>query len=304
MQRVGLHSVDTAISVVVVFEAFLAILAVLSWWHMNHGEGFNRYEVGVWSMAGLMGSIAWWGGENLIFALWPMLAAIAWHMVITFGREGKQNPLARWWRLKRGKATAQDATAVDTERRISQIVRCAYMANEGPRIARAFAERAFNRAWARADELGILTPEVRARIQTRLAARYAGARALAPEAVAHMNPWNERAQSARTARAVRPVSAPPARAIEASAPVPDDARALTDEGTLMSAPAPEARAHDVLSALAEHFGGPVEARQWAEEFYRANGELPNRNHLAEAFNRSAGNCGKWMTPVRKALGLS
>lgn len=311
MASVGLRSLDTAISVIVVFEMFLAILGALSYWHMHNGSGFNRYELGVWLMASLMGGVAWWGTGSAIYVLWPLLAAVAWHLVITFGREHKTSPLVRWVRLKMGRATAQDATALDTERRISQIVNHGYAANVGPRAMRAVRAHLFNRAWARADELGILTPEVRARIQTRIAARYVGARALAPEAVAHMNPWNERAQSARTARALRPVSAPPARAIEASAIVPDDARALvederalTAEGERTSAPEPTTSAHDVLAALAAHFGGPAEARQWAEEFFRTNGELPNRNHLAEAFNRSAGNCGKWMTPVRKALGLS
>lgn len=304
MARVGLHSLDTAISVIVVFEMFLAILCALSYWHMHHGTGFNRYELGVWLMAALMGGIAWWGAGNVVFALWPLLAAIAWHLVVTFGRESKQSAFVRWLRLKLGRATTRDATSLDTERRISRIVHCAFMANEGPRALRALYERAFNRAWARADELGVLTPEVRARIQTRLAARYAGARALAPEAVAHMNPWSAHAPNARTTRAARTVSAP---AIDSSAHEGDDARARNDERAQQSAPKSTARAHGsdaVLGAIAEHFDGPAAGVEWVQDFFRKNGELPNRNQLAIAFKRSPGNCGKWMTPIRKALSES
>jgi len=311
IQHIGLTSVDAAISAVIVFEAWLAILGALSLRHMTRGEGFNRYEAGVWTMASLMGTIAWWGGGSPIFALWPLLAAVAWHVVITFGRPHKPSALVVWWRLKRGKATSQDASAVLTERLITLIVNTAYAANVGPKITRAFYKRAYDRAWARADALGILTPEVRARIQTRIAARYVGARALAPEAVAHMNPWNERASmSARThnARTVRPVSAPPARALEVSAHVPDDARALTETGARVEevrAPAPVVSAHgvsDLIDAVTDYFAGPEKMREWTKAFVKTNGELPNRKHLAEASRLSEGNCGKWMTPVRKALG--
>jgi cell pole-organizing protein PopZ len=300
MQRVGLHSIDTAISVVVVFEAFLAILGALSLWHMTKGTGFNWYEAGVWSMASLMGVIAWWGGNSPIFALWPLLAAVAWHVVITFGREHKQSALVTWWRLKRGKATSQDANAVMTERLITQIVNTAFAANEGARILRALNARLYDRAWARADALGILTPEVRARIQTRIAARYAGASALARDAVAHMNPWNERAQSARTARTVRPVSAPPAPALEVSAHEVADERAPETERAIESAPV--SIATDIVAAIREHFAGPSHALEWAIEFAKTNGELPTGDDLARAFEKTAGNCRKWMTPVRKALG--
>jgi hypothetical protein len=318
IQGIGLTSLDAAISAVIVFEAWLAILGALSLRHMTRGEGFNRYEAGVWTMASLMGVIAWWGGGSPIFALWPLLAAVAWHVVITFGRPHKQSALVTWWRMKRGKATSQDASAVLTERLITQIVNHAYAVNAGHKWMRALHERAYDRAWARADALGILTPEVRARIQTRIAARYVGARALAPEAVAHMNPWNERASmSARTnnARALRPVSAPPARALEVSAHVPDDARALTEDTRAsetesahveeMRAPAPVVSAHgaqDLIDAVAAYFAGPEEMRAWAQAFVKTNGILPNRKHLAEASRLSEGNCGKWMTPVRKALG--
>jgi hypothetical protein len=306
IQRIGLTSIDAAISAVIVFEAWLAILGALSLRHMTRGEGFNRYEAGVWSMASLMGVIAWWGGDSPIFALWPLLAAVAWHVVITFGRPHKPSALVVWWRMKRGKATSQDASAVLTERLITLIVNCAYAANVGPKLTRGFYARAYDRAWARADALGILTPEVRARIQTRIAARYVGARALAPEAVAHMNPWNERApMSARThARTVRPVSAPPARALEAIAHVPDDARALTEEAHV---PAPAVSAHDseaVIAAIAAQPEKvvPVKVKDWMQKFVELNNELPNRNELAAAMQKSPGHAGKWLTPVRKALG--
>lgn len=306
--RAGLDSLDAQIAVIVVFEMFLAILGGLSLWHMNHGTGFNKYEAGVWAMASLMGALSWWGAGSMIFALWPILAAVAWHMVITFGREHKTSPLITWWRLKRGKATSRDANAVMIERLITRIVNHGFAANEGARIARRARSRMFDRAWADADALGILTSEVRARIQTRIAARYEGARALARDKVAHMNPWNERAMSARTApRAVRPVSAPPAPAIEASAHVPDDARALTETDETVSAPVATSSAHnaaDLIDAIEAHFGSTNEAaKEWAKAFVSTNGKLPTRNDLARAFKQSPGNCGKWMTPVRAALGL-
>jgi hypothetical protein len=318
IQHIGLTSLDAAISAVIVFEAWLAILGALSLRHMTKGEGFNRYEAGVWTMASLMGVIAWWGGDSPIFALWPLLAAVAWHVVITFGRPHKQSALVTWWRMKRGKATSQDASAVLTERLITRIVNTAYAVNVGPKITRGFYKRAYDRAWARADALGILTPEVRARIQTRIAARYAGARALAPEAVAHMNPWNERASmSARTsaARAVRPVSAPPARALEVSAHVPDDARAPNEDARAsetvsahaeeMRASAPDVsahRAHDLIVAITAYCDAPEQIKEWMQTFAKTNGRLPTRNELAVPAQLSPGHVARWITPVRKALG--
>ena len=311
IQHIGLTSVDAAISAVIVFEAWLAILGALSLRHMTRGDGFNRYEAGVWTMASLMGVIAWWGGGSPIFALWPLLAAVAWHVVITFGRPHKPSALVVWWRMKRGKATSKDASEVLTERLITLIVNTAYAANVGPKITCAFYKRAYDRAWARADALGILTPEVRARIQTRIAARYVGARALAPEAVAHMNPWNERASmSARTsnARAVRPVSAPPARALEVSAHVPDDARALTETSARVEevrAPAPVVSTHsvsDLIEAIKEHSTAPANMKAWMLEFVEKNGKLPTRKELAVPAQRAPGHVARWITPVRKALG--
>jgi hypothetical protein len=307
----SLRSIDAAISVVIVFEAFLAILGGLSLWHLTRRDGFNWYQAGVWAMAALMGGIAWWGGNSPLFALWPMLAAIAWHVVIKFGREHKPSALVVWWRMKRGKATSQDASAVLTERLITQIVNHAYAVNVGHKWMRALHERAYDRAWARADALGILTPEVRARIQTRIAARYVGARALAPEAVAHMNPWNERASmSARThsARAVRPVSAPPARALEVSAHVPDDARALTENARAsetVSAHASKAHARSVadhLEVIAAEVTVPDEVKVHMQSYVEAQGKLPSQKWLAAATEKSTGHAGKWLTPVRKALG--
>lgn len=291
--RAGLSSLDAQIAVIVVFEMFLAILGALSYWHMHHGDGFNRYEAGVWAMASLMGTLSWWGAGSMIFALWPLLAAVAWHMVITFGREHKTSALVTWWRVKRGKATSQDANAVMTERLITRIVNHGFAANEGARIARRARSRMFDRAWADADALGILTSEVRARIQTRIAARYAGASALARDAVAHMNPWNERASGSRTARAVRPVSAPPAPVVEMSAHEDTDERA---EDTHVRVPA-----LTLIDAVRTHFAGPGDALVWAVEYVQTNGELPTGKHLAAAFKLSEGNCRKWVTPVRKAL---
>lgn len=310
IQHIGLTSVDAAISAVIVFEAWLAILGALSLRHMTRGEGFNRYEAGVWIMASLMGVIAWWGGGSPIFALWPILAAVAWHVVITFGRPHKPSALVTWWRMKRGKATSRDASSVLTERLITQIVNHGYAANVGHEWMRAFHERAYQRAWARADALGILTPEVRARIQTRIAAKYAGARALAPEKVAHMNPWNERASmSARThsARTVRPVSAPPARALEVSAHVPDDARALTEDAHApeeVRAPARTSgtRTKDDMIAAIDAEDIPAEVKASMREFVNTRGKLPSQKWIASATGKSIGHAGKWLTPVRKALG--
>lgn len=308
MHRVGLHSVDTAISAVAVFEAFLAILGALSLWHMTRGTGFNWYEAGVWTMASLMGVIAWWGGNSVIFALWPLLAAVAWHVVITFGREHKTSALVTWWRMKRGKATSRDANAVMTERLITQIVNHGYAANEGVRMLRSWHERAFNRAWADADALGILTPEVRARIQTRIAARYDGARALERSRVAHMSPWNERAsQSARAARTVRPVSAPPAPVVEMSAHAADDERVSENERAALAEvlrELDETATSDLIAAVREHFAGPAELVEWIAEFIRNNGKLPTRNDLAVPAKKSPGHVARWMQPVREALGLN
>lgn len=309
LHRVGLHSLDTAISVVVVFEAFLAILGALSLWHMTKGDGFNRYEAGVWLMASLMSIVAWWGGGSVIFALWPLLAAVAWHVVITFGRPHKPSALITWWRLKRGKATSQDATTIVTERLITRIVNAGYAANVGPKLTRSLYRRAFDRAWAEADALGILTHEVRARIQTRIAARYVGARALAPEAVAHMNPWNERAQGARTVRAVRPVSAPPAPVVEMSAHADIDERASEDERAIVEQIAQEIDhmvMTDLVAAIDAHFhrSGDAVAKTWAMEYAAKNGQLPTADQVAATVPQSAATCRRWMAPVRSALGLS
>lgn len=295
--RAGLDSIDAQIAVIVVFEMFLAILGALSYWHMHHGTGWNKYEAGVWAMAALMGGLSWWGAGSMIFALWPLLAAVAWHMVITFGREHKTSPLVTWWRMKRGKATSQDANAVMIERLITRIVNHGFAANEGARLTRRARSRMFDRAWADADALGILTSEVRARIQTRVAARHVGARALSAENVAHMNPWNERALTPRAARIARPVSAPPAPVIEVSAHEDTDERAQADEVAPVSAPV----TLSLIDAVSEHFAGPADALEWAIEFVKVNGELPTGKHLAKAFTLSEGNCRKWVTPVRKAL---
>lgn len=301
--RAGLESLDAQIAVIVVFEMFLAILGALSLWHMNHGTGFNKYEAGVWAMASLMGGMSWWGTGSAIFALWPLLAAVAWHLVITFGREHKTSPLVTWYRMKRGKATSQDATALLTERLITRIVNHGYAANEGARILRSLRARAYDRAWADADALGILTPEVRARIQTRVSARYEGARALARDKVSHMNPWNERApQRAHTARTVRPVSAPPAPVVEMSAHEDTDEHAQVDEVAPVSAPPADTSA--LVSAVLSAFEGPDDIREWVVTFVKTNGKLPTRNDVAVPARKSPGHCARWMMPVRKELGLS
>ncbi len=310
IQRAGLESLDAAISVIVVFEMFLAILGALSYWHMQHGTGFNKYEAGVWAMAALMGGMSWWGAGSMIFALWPLLAAVAWHLVITFGREHKASALVTWYRMKRGKATSQDANDLLTERLITRIVNHGFAANEGVRILRSLRARAYDRAWADADALGILTPEVRARIQTRIAARYAGASALARDAVAHMNPWNERASHrAHTARTVRPVSAPPATLVEMSAQTEarTDERASDEETSARTLVEPQSALtrESVLSAFESRFiGTNAKAREWVRIFIETNGDLPSAPQLAAVVGKNPATCRRWLAPVREELGLS
>jgi hypothetical protein len=126
-----------------------------------------------------------------------------------------------------------------------------------------------------------------------------------------MNPWNERASmSARThnARAVRQVSAPPARALETSAHVPDDARALTEDARSSEdtrAHVPVVSAHgvsDLIDAITAYSDAPEQIKEWMRTFVQTNGKLPNRNEVATAAQRSPGHVARWITPVRKALG--
>ena len=62
---------------------------------------------------------------------------------------------------------------------------------------------------------------------------------------------------------------------------------------------------DLIAAIDAYFGSTNEvAKQWAKEFVSTNGELPGGPDLARFSGLTAANCRKWITPVRKALGLS
>jgi hypothetical protein len=107
---------------------------------------------------------------------------------------------------------------------------------------------------------------------------------------------------------VRPVSAPPARALEVSAHVPDDARALTEMSAHveeMRAPASAVsahRAHDLIDAITAYCDAPEQIKEWMQTFAKTNGRLPTRNELAVPAQLSPGHVARWITPVRKALG--
>lgn len=328
MARVGLDSIDTAVSVIIVFEMFLAILGALSWWHMNRGTGFNWYELGVWAMASLMGGVSWWGSGVVLFALWPLLAAVAWHVVVTFGRERHVPRWVLWARGMLGK-TSRDQNAVDTERRINKLIRYSAVATTDENDKRrARYERKYRNAYMRADALGIITAEVIHALKVRAAAYHEGARALAPEAVAHLSPWsNERALVSAHLRAERSLkrspkivsaheevsahSAPSTNAHEEVARIEE--RAPEAERALKVVRANAQSAHSaevVLPLIADHFAGGAD---WAhfmprvQEHWKAHRDLPTAVLVAAwvqeetGKSMSAANCRKWLTPIRAAM---
>lgn len=309
LDEVGLGNVDARVSVFIVFEGVLALSAGLSFWHQVTGRaGVDRYAIGMWGMSTFMAFLAAWGGESWIYAPFPIIAAVAFHELTAAEakRRGKYRGV-----LGRG-ATSQDATAVDTERRINAIVTYGTRANvalKGTRWAWAILHARADRA---ADARGILTDEVRAQILARSAARYVGARALAPDEVRAHNPWN-----AAHALAAAPID------------VPDDARALEVIGVAEEVPAapvaeepappapvevpaeaPRVELHLVADGdldeaaadalIAEHCIDRDDVRVWVREFWGRTRQWPTGRQLAEHFGGDAGNCRKWVSDLKKA----
>lgn len=301
--EVGLGALDARVSVFIVFEGLLALAGGLSLWHQITGRtGIDRYAIGMWIISGLMSYLAAWGGGSPIFGVFPIIAAVAWH------------ELTAAWAKYRGKyrgilgrgATSQDATSVDTERRINAIVTYGTRANVAPRGTRWFW--AILHAWAdrAADARGILTDEVRAMILARAAARYIGARALAPEAVAAHNPWNAAHARALTvphdARALAPV--PPAARTATPAPVttaPVAEERASARVELRVVGAGQGLAAAEADALIEaHCKGGAEVRAWVREFWGRTQAWPTGRQLADRFGGDAGNCRKWVSDLKAA----
>jgi hypothetical protein len=280
--EVGLGALDARISVFIVFEGLLALAGGLSLWHQITGRsGIDRYAVGMWVISGLMAYLAAWGGGAPLFGVFPIIAAVAWH------------ELTAAWAKYRGKyrgilgrgATSEDATAVDTERRLSAIVTYGTRANAGLRGTRWAWKIAHARAERAADARGILTPEVRDEVRARAASRYLGARALAPEAVEAFNPWNTTRPSARAARVedARPAPAPAAPAV----------RALR----VVAAPVDEPVMRDLIE---RHYAGPSHAYEWTVGFWEREGKLPTGAQLSAEFGGHPGACRKWVSPIKGA----
>lgn len=297
---VNLGAIDARISVFIVFEGVLALAAGLSFWHQVTGRvGVDRYALGMWGMSLFMSYLAAWGGGHWIYAPFPIIAAVAFHefTAAEAKRRGKYRGI-----LGRG-ATSQDATAVDTERRINAIVTYGTRANVALKGTRWFWAILHAHADRAADARGILTEEVRAQILARSAARYVGARALAPDAVAAHNPW-----MAAHARAAAPTEA---RTMFADA----RERALivdTERKPVAAAPPPpRAELHVVADADAldeaaidalidRHCVDRADVRAWVRAFWGRARRWPTGRELADEFGGDAGNCRKWVSDLKKA----
>lgn len=308
LDEVGLGNIDARISVFIVFEGVLILAGGLSFWHQVTGRaGVDRYALGMWGMSLFIAYLAAWGGGSPVYAPFPIIAAVAFHELTAAEakRRGKYRGI-----LGRG-ATSQDATAVDTERRINAIVTYGTRANVAVKGTRWFWAILHGHAERAADARGILTPAVRAVILERSAARYVGARALAPDEVAAHNPWN-----AAHALAAAPIT------------VPDDARALDPVEVALEAAAAEAIADprppavvvpaeaprvelhlvadgdlDEATAdalIAEHCIDRADVRVWVREFWGRTRQWPTGRQLAEHFGGDAGNCRKWVSDLKKA----
>jgi hypothetical protein len=310
LDDVGLGDIDTRISVFIVFEGVLLVAAGLSFWHQVTGRaGVDRYAIGMWAMSAFMAFLAAWGGGSWVYAPFPIIAAVAAHELTAAEakRRGKYRGI-----LGRG-ATSQDATAVDTERRINAIVTYGTRANVGVIGTRWVWALLHGHAERAADARGILTPAVRAQILERSAARYVGARALAPDAVRAHNPWLaahalaltvpddaralEDAEDV-TAEEVEAVEAAPAVAIEAARERARDLEAPRAELHLVADDVLDADEVDAL--IAEHCKGGDEVRVWVRAFWGRTRQWPTGRQLAERFGGDAGNCRKWVSDLKKA----
>jgi hypothetical protein len=296
---VGLGDIDTRISVFIVFEGVLALSAGLSFWHQITGRaGVDRYALGMWGMSVFMAFLAAWGGESWIYAPFPIIAAVAFHELTAAEakRRGKYRGI-----LGRG-ATSQDATAVDTERRINAIVTYGTRANRGGKGTRWAWAILHARAERAADARGILTPKVRAQILERAAARYVGARALAPDEVTMHNPWNAAHALAlmvpADARALEPIEAAPAPS-EPAPPAP--VKAAVPERAPLHLVADDALSGAEVDALiAEHCVDRADVRTWVREFWDGAHTWPTGRELAGRFGGDPGNCRKWVSDLKKA----
>lgn len=317
LDEVGLGDIDARVSVFIVFEGVLALAAGLSFWHQVTGRaGVDRYALGMWGMSLFMAYLAAWGGGSPVYAPFPIIAAVAFHELTAAEakRRGKYRGI-----LGRG-ATSQDATEVDTERRINAIVTYGTRANVALRGTRWVWAILHARADRAADARGILTPAVRAIILERSAARYVGARALAPEAVAAHDPWQAAHALALTvpedARALEAVEPP--RAPEAPDPVEATLAAAAAEAIadprppepVMPAQAPRVELHLVADGtldeaaadalIAEHCIDRADVREFVREFWGRTRQWPTGRQLAEHFGGDAGNCRKWVSDLKKA----
>lgn len=297
---------DIRAAVFVCFEGALALCAGLSYWHQTSGRaGFDQFNVAVWVLSGLMSVLAWHGAGALgwFFAPFPLMAAIAWHWLVTF--EAREAGHARttvaarvaaaasaWFDRVRvrlgGTATAEDTNDRDRQRRLSRIARCAVKANTARAFRGAWA-RAYARALNAADERGILDADTRASLRSRVAARYAGAAALSPEAVADANPWTTAA-----APAVDPT--PSAPAAPASAPV---VRSVP-----VPAPTTPAPTGDPAACMAMHFTGTTEAYEWVLAYFHDHGKWPTGKALGAAIGVHEATGRTLIRPVRDAWATS
>lgn len=285
--EVGLGNIDARISVFIVFEGVLILAGGLSFWHQVTGRaGVDRYALGMWGMSLFMAYLAAWGGGSPVYAPFPIIAAVAFHELTAAEakRRGKYRGI-----LGRG-ATSQDATAVDTERRINAIVTYGTRANVAVKGTRWFWAILHGHAERAADARGILTPAVRAVILERSAARYVGARALAPDEVAAHNPWNAAHALAATAAAAIADPRPPAPVVPTEAPRVE--LHLVADGDLDEAAA------DAL--IAEHCIDREDVREFVREFWGRTRRWPTGRQLAEHFGGDAGNCRKWVSDLKKA----
>jgi hypothetical protein len=220
---VGLGDTNTRISVFVVFEGLLALSAGLSWWHQTSNQpGYDRYRVAMWAITGVMSWLGWAWSDSPVFAIWPPLAAMAWHWVVTAEarrRHGGLGLLGRWRQAAAERIGRRfSATdAADRRRRLARVEQRVVRANTAAWPWRWAWKWAYNRAFDAAKVRGLLTPRALAEIAEGAAARYAGPAALAPEAVKGLNPW-----AAATRAPAPPVDA---RAWEV-ADLPEAARAL------------------------------------------------------------------------------
>lgn len=291
---VGLGALDTRISVFVVFEGMLALTAGLSWWHQTSNQaGYDRYRLAMWAITAVMAYLGWAWSGSLVFALWAPLAAVAWHWVTTAEARRRHGGLGVLARL-RAAASARirrrflPAGEADRARRILAIERRAWRANT-TRWARAIWERAHVRALDAADARGYLDDATRLVIAERVAARYAGARALSPEAVAHLNPW---------ARLAAPGGETP------DAPAPDAPRV---ERAPVPVPVPDAEdGDDVRARIDAALTGPADADtrikvvDWLADYWHAHHAWPTGRALAEAFAVHQATGRKWLTSVKDA----